>query len=347
MGSAIKVGLIGYFNSGAYSDDLIECVTKKLLYDINPDIEFDSTLLQRCAGGTDVNYLNGFDLIIHAGGSLLGKCTHFPVRDIAAWKDKVKTPLAIFGPGYRFEPDKEPLSPVRRCRLQTLFDRAEVISVRGYYTVKYLRANGVDVSKIDSIGDPVMACAPRPRRLPKYIMGNVRNMSTAEIQHTSTQRVQRLMAESYDWLIDHYEQPLKLISFRHNVPDDNDITGARAVKKLMTHDDQVDIVAYPTFSNSVDCMMDASFWFGQRLHPSVFAAVQGIPFVGVEYQFDKMLDWASTVEIDNFIRTDTTTLEDFIEAHIRVEDNMERLKRTIPRVVQNIRKTASKIMDLV
>ena len=102
----VRFGLIGYFGSGAYSDDLIEYVTKKLLYDINPDIEFDSTLLQRCAGGTNVDYLNSFDLIIHAGGSLLGKCTHFPVRDITTWKDRVKTPLAIFGPGYRFEPDK-------------------------------------------------------------------------------------------------------------------------------------------------------------------------------------------------------------------------------------------------
>jgi polysaccharide pyruvyl transferase WcaK-like protein len=93
--------------------------------------------------------------------------------------------------------------------------------------------------------------------------------------------------------------------------------------------------------------MDASFWFGQRLHPSVFASIHNIPFVGVEYQFNKMLDWSDTVEIDNFIRTDTATLEDFIEVHSRIEENMERLKRTLPRVIQNIRETANKIMDLV
>lgn len=343
----MKVGLIGYFHSSAYSDDLIEHVTKKLLSEFNDNITFDTNLLNRCAGGTDPDYLNSFDLIVHAGGSLLGKCTHFPVRDIATWKDRVKTPLAIFGPGYRFEPDKEPLSPVRRRRLQTLFDRAEVISVRGCKTVQYLRANGVDVSRIDSVGDPVVACEVRQRRAQKYIMGNVRNMPVEEIQHASTQRVQRLMANAYDWLIEHYERPLNLVSFRHNVAEDNDVTGARAVRQKMVHADEVVILSYPRFNNSVECMMDAVLWFGQRLHPTVFAAVQGIPFVGVEYQFDKLLDWASTVEVDNFIHTKSATIEDFIEAHSRVEENMERLKRTLPRVVQNVRETARKIMDLV
>ena len=347
MGSSIKVGLIGYFNSGAYSDDLIEYVTKKLLYDINPDIEFDSILLQCSTDGTDINYLNGFNLLIHAGGSLLGKCTHYPIHDISAWVNRLEPPLAIFGPGYRYEPDKEPLSPTRHRRLQLLFEKAEVINVRGNQTTTYLKANGVDISKIDSIGDPVLACDIRSRREPRYIMGNVRSMPPEEIQHAPTKRVQKVMAEAYDWLIDHYEYPLKLVSFRHNIPEDNDVTGATAVKKLMAHGDEVDILSYPNVDLTMECMMDSVFWFGQRLHPSVFAATHEIPFVGVEYQFNKMLDWAGTVEIDNFIRTDTATLEDFIEAHSRVEENMERLKRTLPGVVQNIRETASKIMDLV
>lgn len=343
----MKVGLIGWFGHGAYSDDLIEHVTKQLLLEVDPAIVFDSGLMTKCEMGTDPEYLNGFDLIVHAGGSLLGKCTHFPIRDITAWSDKVNTPLAIFGPGYRYEPDKEPLSPVRRRRLQTLFEKAEVVSVRGCKTVQYLRANGVDTSRIDSVGDPVSACKVQPRRSHKFIMGNVRNMPDIEVQHASTNSVHRFMAEAYDWLIDHYKLPLNLVSFRHNVPEDNDVTGARAVKRLMVHGDEVDILAYPLFSNATYSMLDAAFWFGQRLHPSVYAGVHNIPFIGVEYQFDKMLDWMSPLCIDNVVHTATASLEDFIEAHSRVPENMVRLRENLPDVVAEIRRTARRIVELV
>jgi len=343
----MRIGLIGFFNEGAYSDDLIEHVTKKLLSELDGDVKFDSSLLQICINGTAPVYLNSFDLIVHAGGSLLGKCTHYPVRDIVAWKDLVKTPLALFGPGYRLELDKEPLNSSSRYRLQTLFDRAEVISVRGHVTIKYLKMNDIDVSRIDSVGDPVMACGRRFKPEPKYIMGNVRNMSDEEIQHASNIKVHRVMAEIYDWLIEHYELPLKLISFHHNTSEDNDVYGANAVKKLMKHGDKVDIIYHSNFSYAINSMKDAAFWFGQRLHPTIFAAVHEIPFVGMEYQFDKMLDWASTVGIDNYIHTVDMTLDNFIEKFNSVPDNMKQLKKILPSEIQKIRGVAEKIMEIV
>src|SRR3990167_4322844 len=100
----LKVGLIGYFGAGAYSDDLIEHVTKRLLLEVEPDLGFDSTILGRGEAASNPDYLNSFDLLIHCGGSLLGKCTHYPIRDISRWAGKVKTPLGIFGLGYRHEP---------------------------------------------------------------------------------------------------------------------------------------------------------------------------------------------------------------------------------------------------
>jgi len=343
----MRIGLIGFFNAGAYSDDLIEHVTKKLLSELNDDIIFDSTLLNVCINGTAPVYLNSFDLIIHAGGSLLGKCTHFPVRDIVSWKDTVKTPLAIFGPGYRLEPDKEPLNSVRRHRLQTLFDRAEVISVRGHTTIKYIKMNGIDVSKVDSVGDPVMACGRWFKTDPKYIMGNVRNIDDEEIKHSSNAKVHKVMAEIYDWLIEHYGLPLKLVSFHHNTSEDNDVDGALAVKKLMEYGEDVDIIYHSSFSDAVNSMINAVFWFGQRLHPTIFAAVHGIPFVGVEYQFDKMLDWAGTVGIDNYIHTADATLDGFIEKFNGVPDNMKQLREVLPSKIREIRGVAKKIMDLV
>ena len=342
-----KVGLIGYFGSGAYSDDLIEHVTKKLLLDARPDITFDSTLLSRGEAASNPDYLNSFDLLIHCGGSLLGKCTHYPIRDIAKWVDKVRVPLAVFGLGYRFEPDKEPLAPEMRERIRLLFEKSEIISVRGPYTVKHLKENNIDTSKISSLADPVMACDIEVKRYPTLLVGNVRDMPPVEVQHASTVNVQRFMAECYDWLIDTYDIPLMLVSFRHNLEYDNDVKGADHVIWLMRNRRRVTNYKPYTYLEAVKLLGGAKFYFGQRLHPTVFAATQGIPFVGLEYQFDKMLDWASTVGIDNVVHTRDATLESFIEAHKRVEGNMVRLRETMPLKAAEIRATAKRIVELI
>jgi len=342
----MKIGLIGYFGAGAYSDDLIEHVTKQLLLKEKPKANINSSWRQKCIRGTDPKLLNSFDLIIQAGGSLLGKCEHYPITDIHRWHDKIKTPMAIFGTGYRYEPKIEPLNKVRKRRLQLLFKKAQVISVRGHRTMHHLRSNKIDVSRVVSVGDPVMACDIKLKINPKFIMGNVRYSPQHEVKHASNERTQMLMAEIYDWLIDHYDLPLVLISFR-NARKDNDTLGAEKVRILMKHADKVKIISPKNFREAVEHMKNAAFWFGQRLHPTVFAGVQGIPFVGVEYQFEKMIDWAGTVGIDNYINTKNATLNTFIKKFHTVPRNMKTLRRNLPLRVKEIKAVAKYIMRLV
>ena len=342
----MKVGLIGFFGAGAYSDDLIEYTTRQLLMKEKPEAEIDYKWREKCAMGTDSDLLNSFDLIVHAGGSLLGKCSHYPIRDIDRWHDKLNVPLAIFGAGYRYEPDKEPLNPVRRRRLQLLFEKAEVISVRGHKTIQHLEENRIDTSKVISLGDPVMACDIRLEGDPMYVMGNVRDSPHNEVKHASNDHVQALMAGIYDWLIEYYDLPLVLISFR-NVGSDSDLTGAKRTIAMMRNADRVLIRTPKDFREAVSLMRNTTFWFGQRLHPTIFAGIQEIPFVGVEYQFDKMVDWASTVGIDGYINTKNATIEDFISKFQRVPRNMRRLKAALPFRIKEINEVARKIMALV
>jgi polysaccharide pyruvyl transferase WcaK-like protein len=168
-----------------------------------------------------------------------------------------------------------------------------------------------------------------------------------EIQHSSTVNVHRFMAQCYDWLIDTYDLPLNLISFRHNIDADNDVKGADKVISLMRNRHRASRAVPPNYLEAVKLLGGAKFYFGQRLHPTVYASTQGIPFVGVEYQFDKMLDWAGTVDIDNVINTKDATLESFIEAHKRVEGNMAKLRETLPPKISEIKTTAKKIVELI
>ena len=342
----MKIGLIGYFGAGAYSDDLIEYTTRKLLLKQNQKAQIDYKWREKTIRRTDPKLLNSFDLIVNAGGSLLGKCEFHPITDIHKWHDKVNTPMAIFGTGYRYEPDKEPLNKVRKRRLQLLFKKAKVISVRGHRTMHHLRSNKIDVSKVVSVGDPVMACDIKLKVKPKFIMGNVRDSPHNEIKHVSNERTQKLMAEIYDWLIEYHDLSLMLISFR-NARKDNDTIGADKVRLKMKHSDRVKILSPKSFMEAVELMRNAAFWFGQRLHPTVFAGIQGIPFVGVEYQFEKMIDWAGTVGIDNYIHTKTATLNDFIDAFNRVPQNMRELKTELPTRIKEIHEVVKRIMELV
>jgi len=341
-----KIGLIGFFGAGAYSDDLIGYVTKQLLLGERPGIQFDSNLTQKCARGTAPKLLNQLDLIIHAGGSLLGKCEHAPILDIHKWHSRVLTPMTIFGTGYRYEPDKEPLNRIRKQRLQILFKKAKVISVRGYRTTHHLKRNGIDTSKIISVGDPVMACDIKLKREPTHIMGNVRNLQSSEIKHVPNEKVQAFMAQAYDWLIDYYDLPLMLVSFRHKRKD-NDILGARRTQARMRHTDRVTICAPKNFMEAVQLMRHAKFWFGQRLHPTLFAGVQGIPFIGLEYQFEKMIDWVGTVDINNYIDTRHATLDLFVKKFYGVSKNMKTLKHNLPPKIKEIQAVAKRIVELV
>jgi len=341
-----NIGLIGFFGAGAYSDDLIEYTTRTLLLKHNTKAQIDYKWREKTIRGTDPKLLNSFDLIIHAGGSLLGKCNHYPIRDIHSWHNKLKVPLAIFGAGYRYEPNKEPLNSVSRKRLQLLFEKAEVISVRGHKTMQHLKENGINTSKVISLGDPVMACDIKLEMEPMCVMGNVRNTPHNEIKHASNDHVQALMAEIYDWLIEEYDRPLILLSFR-NVGSDSDLVGATKTRDMMRNADRVLIRIPNNFKEAVNLMRHATFWFGQRLHPTIFAATQDIPYVGVEYQFDKMIDWASTVGIDGYINTKNATLETFIEKHNRIPRNRRKLMAALPIRIKEINEIAEKIMSLV
>jgi len=342
----MKIGLIGFFGAEAYSDDLIEHVTRQLLLKERPEIQFDSKIERKCEKGTNPKLLNSFDLVIHAGGSLLGKCEHPPILDIYKWHKSVMTPMAIFGTGYRYEPDKEPLNRIRKQRLQLLFNKSRVISVRGYRTLYHLNRNGIDTSKITSVGDPVMACNIKLKRKPTHIMGNVRNMWQTEIKHIPNKKVQAFMAQVYDWLIDYYDLPLMLVSFR-NQRRDNDTLGAKRTKTGMKHADRVTIRTPKNFMEALQLMRHAKFWFGQRLHPTIFAGVQGIPFIGLEYQFEKMMDWTGTVNINNYIDTRYATLDLFVKKFYEVPKNMETLKRSLPSRIKDIQMVAKRIVELV
>lgn len=343
----MKIGLIGFFGVDAFSDDMINYATQQIFKSFNPSLEFDSQAMWRCSKGgrTDVNYLNSFDLLILGGGSLLGKCTFFPVCDIQTWARKLTTPLCIFGTAYRYEPSEEPLSEERKQRLMTLFETSEVTMLRGQQSTFHCAENGI-YPHLETYGDPLIgADFKKPDGLRNIIGGNVRNMPPNEIQDTGNDFVQEEMARIYDWLIKEKNLSVELYSFRNKL-EDSDIEGA---KKTMAHMKYKNRVSIRFFNSAIHAfeVIDTSFWCGQRLHPSIYAAVIGVPFVGVDTQFQKMWDFMTSINSENFINI-KEGVEGFVQQYYRIaqEDYMKHVAIEVELNRQHIRRVAAKILEV-
>jgi polysaccharide pyruvyl transferase WcaK-like protein len=338
-----KVGLIGFFNRGAYSDDMISYATKVLLSEYDDNLEFHDNLMFH-PKIQDVNFLNSFDLLVLCGGSLLGKCEFNPVNIIEKWYSKLTTPLCIFGTGYRYEPDKEPLSIIRRRRMELLFNIADIIMLRGKRSLHWCKMNDIDVSKVENVGEPMIGLRPRFTALKCAIGGNVRNMSEHEIQYNTNAEVQRKMADIYDYLIDEIGIDVHFYSFKHDSIVDNDIIGIENVRALMKNKNTKIIhynTAVETFHN-----MNVLLWVGQRLHPSVYCAKEGIPFIGIDTQFQKTWDFMTSINCDNFITI--TDPEEFIYKYDMLNNGyIKYIDREVDKSRKMIRGVAKKIVEMM
>lgn len=339
----MKIGLIGYFDSGAFSDDMIGYATKKLFLDIEPNLEIKTNLMFH--PNVTADFLNQYDLIILCGGSMLGKCEFSPLNSIEQWHDKLSASLCIFGTGYRYEPDKEPLSEVRRRRTELLFDVANIIFLRGERSIYWCEKNGISTSKIAGVGEPLLGINFEKPSSRAVIGGNVRDMPENEIQFTTNEYVQCSMAEIYDFLIENTGMPIEFYSFRHNLYNDNDVVGGVNTIRRMKHKSESRIkvfnTSYDTFRN-----IDTSFWFGQRLHPSVYAASIGLPFVGLDTQFEKEWDFMTSINSGNFIKV-TDGLASFISQYEKVVNGnyMEHVNAEVEKARERIRRIAKEMLE--
>lgn len=340
--SPLKVGLIGFFGVGAWSDDLINDATQRILRSLEPGVEFDDKVMWKCmqGGRVDLEYLNNFDILVLGGGSLLGKCTFSPMNSIEKWAGGLEVSLFIFGTGYRFEPKFDPLLPEMKRRMSVLFETAKLIMLRGRKSFHYCRLNGIPVENVKAFGEPIIGAGySRPQSLRKVIGGNVRDMPQIEVQYTSNDEVHRLMAGIYDWLIEETGMPLELVTWR----GEDDLRGA--VKTLGYMKRQAVTVRHLSLQEMLGSM-DFSFWFGQRCHPAVYCAAVGVPFMGFDCQFEKMPDFLSIHQGGHYISA-REGLTEFKESYREAVDteNLAKLRASVERNAEEIRGFARLMME--
>jgi len=124
---------------------------KKYLGDIEI-IEFPVEFLKQ-ADEKDIKRLNSCRLAVIGGGGIYYR--YFMPYSVSVIK-RIKIPIVVFGVGYVREVGARALKPEEKKGIIFLNNQAELVSVRDYYSKKFLAGNGVAGSAIKVIGDPAI-----------------------------------------------------------------------------------------------------------------------------------------------------------------------------------------------
>ena len=351
-----KILLLGWYGYSAIGDDLMAEVTRGLFFEeaeerqvslqFVPTVNsFKNRLIQQ--------YLSRCDLIVIGGGSILGFDTMdlyftlfgFDRLNLGMLSRNRKTPLAIFGSGYRRE--KEELSEKDRCHMRKIFDGAFLKGVRGPVSQGLFITNGI-ADEVEVIGDPAVSFSPvsvEANPDGNFNVGmNVRFIKSDEPQYLDNEEIHGIFAELADHFIEEGAH-LYFFSFTENRYD-SDTEAAKRVMRLMKYGEKAELI--PFSRDAIRrCSIIGRFdhLISQRLHPSILGWVQKAPNIGFEYQFLKTSDFMKSIGMDEYvIRTDEYSLDAYLNKYERMKQNRQEIVEQSQRCFEQWRNVQRKFI---
>ena len=350
--SKYKILLLGWYGHNAIGDDIIAEVTKHLFFKEaeKRDIKLQFvplSIIKNFKRRTIYQYLFKNDLIIIGGGSILGfdsmnlYMTIFGFDRINLHKisRNRKTPLVIFGGGFRRE--KEKLPEKDRIHMKKLFDRAILKGVRGPVSQQLFISNRI-VNDVDVIGDPALSFYPtsvKNKLNGDFNVGmNVRFMKTGEPQYLKNEEIYTIFAKLADYFVEEGAQ-MHFFSFTEN-KQDSDTEAAKKVIKLMKHKTNPKLIPFSNDTLKMCSLIgEFDYLISQRIHPCILGWVQKVPNMGFEYQFLKTTDFMNSIGMDEFIiRTDEFSFNDYLDKYEKMKQNRQSIIERSQESIEHWRK---------
>lgn len=301
----IKIGLWGYYGHGEFCDDYIEYAIKTTFnYISGNNIEW-----VRLPTGKTV-----LDAIILGGGSLLG--TPEP-KLVGMLKENVDMPFYIYGTGFR-NIEKSGFE-----NLQYLWDRASLIAVRGESSIERLDEQGLKMSKVAALGDPIFLCSGQQKQDGGYIGGVHRPYIVNE----------QVLKEAFEFLKRKRNQDVKMFSF---AKDQGDCRGGLGYEIY-------DLNINQTYNG----LIQSSFWFGNRLHPFCIALMHSIPTIGLEIEFRKVEDVCSTLDYLYWLNISDFSGDTFVDMYSKLMENHKEIDEKVQIRISSIRQQLCNIAERI
>jgi len=315
--------VLGYYGCGELCDDLLLHLIKKT-FDSLGEIEWHPK-----DGG-------GLDLLILGGGSLLG----LPNAFLKEYLERSSCVFCIFGAGFRgINPNDSGLDDLR-----FLWERADLIAVRGRVSVERLDGLGFDVSKISALGDPIFLMDGKSAG--EECVGGVTRPYNVDLGW---------MKQIFEFLRREIGQEVRLFSF---CDGQGDLIGEELSYRTQSFIDESyskdavlrgDHSFQSIMESSCAAVYRSSFWFGNRLHPFCVALINSIPTIGVEIEFRKVEDVCSTLDYSYWIRANAP-LEEFKEMYYKLTSNWKKVnegvQKRIAGIKEDLRALARRALDI-
>jgi len=269
----LKIGVIGHYGLGYLADDAMlyaikegfsrECSDATFFYP--PDMERDD-----------------MDLLIIGGGTIVGD-NHAYLHNIRRWIPNYDTPTIVLGVGFR----DGRITEDKIEDTKSMFTSAKIHGVRGFLSQSKLKKWGIETQVI---GDPVLLLNRyhKKKRDIRKVGIIARNIPEGQLQYGSNKESVHFFSQVIEYLQNEgYE-----VNFIPFTPTDL----SHVAKELNTN-----ITTPSNAEEAINLLHQMDFIVSERLHPFILSYMFGIPAIGIEVQFMKMHDFASTVPLTNHI----------------------------------------------
>jgi polysaccharide pyruvyl transferase WcaK-like protein len=301
----LRIRLLGWYGYSSTGDDVLKNCIEKLFIERagKMGIQAEFTSSDRC------------DLCLVGGGTIIGCDT----SNILQQAEKIRAPLAIFGPGFRYTGESE--CQLWQPRSRKLFDRALKAGVRGPCTAELLQQYNMS-NHVEVIGDPAVWFKPLPLPWspPKSFLAIVvrvmRNAAAGrEERYASHAETLERIARIVPLIIDRLGAEPIFMSFGEN-QFDSDSEAARELRsKLPERFQNAKVLPFseePRLNPSI--ISQVAYLISERMHPSVFAWLAGRPCVMLENQYGKSKDLMAGIGMERYcLRTDHLSVERYME----------------------------------
>ncbi|AZO93806.1 polysaccharide pyruvyl transferase family protein [Halocella sp. SP3-1] len=277
-----------------------------------------------------------FSLVVLGGGSLLATSYYLKCLYQA---QQVGVPTVIWGSGVdhsdpqftddllagRAEgvPDIEEFFTKKvKYLLRSTVSQVGLVGVRGPYTLKILQLLDCQLDKVFIAGDSGILLEPdlsRDNNLhlnEKMIMVNW-GTSYNKVYGENEEKLAVELAGSLDHLQEEGYQIIIYPVWEQDIP-----AIFRLVDKMINQDNLIVINRVLPSSQLLWCISQASLSINFKLHPCIFSAAVGVPFISLAYRF-KCFDFAESVKCQELcIRTDVCDIKKEILDRVKyIRDN--------------------------
>lgn len=222
---------------------------------------------------SSLSQINTADIVIIGGGGIF---YHWFTPYNTSFIKKIKPPLVVFGVGYIREFGAKRLSAEAKKSIAFLCSYASLVSVRDYYTKRFLTANGVPASKIRIIGDPAIFLKPKKCGFPTITQAPLRiGFNLNYSGWLGFGKYEKRILHAYETVVEKLQKKgAKLFYLMHH-PDEARILKKTTLKNIMiiNREPREQVFVYSQLNLVI----------GMMLHTAVLSFSVQTPFINIGY----------------------------------------------------------------